>query len=50
VEFGCGVGCAATGSAAALGQSPNATADAVTTAAKPLDSSQVFDIVSSGWS
>jgi len=47
VRLRCRLRC--TGSAAALGQSPNATADAVTTAAKPLDSSQVFDIVSSGW-
>ena len=48
VEFGCGVGCGATGSAAALGQSPNAAADAVTTAAKPLDRFQVLATMPSG--
>ncbi|MBS2079734.1 hypothetical protein KCQ60_23775, partial [Mycobacterium tuberculosis] len=44
----CGVGCGAAGSAAALGQSPSAATDAVTTAAKPLDRFQVVATVSSG--
>jgi hypothetical protein len=48
VAFGCGVGCGAAGSAAALGQTPNAAADAVTTAAKPFDRFQVLATVSSG--
>ena len=46
VAIGCGVGCGAAGSAAAGGQSPSATADAVTTAAKLLDGFQVFATVS----